>query len=334
MNNLSKKSIVVLLLMIGALIIGTTAHAKGPLKATTMQIQFKPEYDSPDVLGTYDAYLKNTTAKVYSGTVEFLVPKNINLGSVCEITDAGKHNCQLYDVKVKGDKKLIVWKTGKLQPGEEYHAYLEFYFNPLQINNNSREFNFNYVTTYPVENFTFRVTEPSQASNFTANLEEVGVQRDQYGLKEHIYKLTDLKEGASVDLKINYNRTTTGASVTAQSSQSTQPAVQQQTAAQAGSGNNPMVIILVVAILGIMAYFIYYTMQNNEPATATAGKSNKSKRPKPVENNRKSKSKSKANFKNDLNPSEEKKRARQLLLDGKISEKTYKDILKDIEDEN
>ncbi|SDC40218.1 hypothetical protein SAMN04515661_10930 [Candidatus Frackibacter sp. WG11] len=332
MNNLSKKSIVVLLLMIGALIIGTTAQAKGSLKATTMQIQFKPEYDSPDVLGTYDAYLKNTTSKTYSGTVEFLVPKDINLGSVCEITDAGEHNCQLYDVKVKGDKKLIVWKTGKLQPGEEYHAYLEFYFNPLQINNNSREFNFNYVTTYPVQNFTFRITEPSQASNFTANLEEVGIQRDQYGLKEHIYKLTDLKEGASVDLKVNYDRTTTNASVTAQNSQSTQPTVtQQQPATQAGSGNNPMVIILLVAILGVMGYFIYYTMQNNESATAG---NNKSKRSKPVENNRKSKSKSKANLKNDLNPSEEKKRARQLLLDGKISEKTYKDILKDIEDEN
>jgi flagellar basal body-associated protein FliL len=297
-----KKSTIIMLILIGVLFIGTTVQAQEVLKSRRMQVELKPEYDSSDVLVTYDAYLKNTSSEVYEGKVEFIVPADINLGSVCQITDAGEHNCQLYDVKTKGDKKIVVWEAGKVAPGEEYHAYLEYYFDPLKINGNSREFNFNYLTSYPSEKFIFKVTEPSQVDNFTANLTETGIQTDPYGLKDHFYKLTDITNGESLDLTISYERSTSGASLKSNSGQ--QEVTTQQSSNKANSAKNPMVLIVVLLILGIMGYFIYHSMGNKSQV--------------------KSKSKS-------LSSQEEKERARQLLLDGKIDEETYKSLIKDIE---
>lgn len=331
MNNWQKNAILIFLSLIIVLTFGTVAQAEEPLEARKVQVDLKPEYDSSDVLTMYNVYLKNVSSQPYKGTVKILVPKDASIGSTCEITDAGQHNCQLYDTKVKGDKKLVTWETKTIQPGEEYHGYLEYYFNPLQISGDKRNFDFNYTATYPTQNLILKVTEPSQTSNFTANLEEIRVQTGQKGLKNHFYKLEEIKMDQSIDLKINYQRAISGPSFTKDSGQSTgstttQQTNQQATQEKAGSGTSPVMIVLVAIILGVMAYFIYYTATDGD-STAKNQKSNK-------QSSARKTNESKRDSEDDnLTPAEEKKQARQLLLEGKISEKTYRDIVEEIEEE-
>ncbi|SKA11251.1 hypothetical protein, partial [Selenihalanaerobacter shriftii] len=257
MKKNQKNIILILTLVVIMLSFGVTVQAESKLKVNRMEVELKPEYDSSDMFTIYDTYLKNTSTEVYSGTVKFLVPKGAKIENVCEITGAGNHNCQLYDVKLKGDQKLITWEIGQLQPGEEYHAYLEYYYNPLEITGNSRVINFDYETTYNIKNFNFKVTEPLNASNYSANLNEARVQTDGYGLKNHFYQLVNLNEGENVNITVKYDRSNTGPSITRTNNQNTDAVASQQPVSNESNSNNSMLLILAIIIIGIMGYFIY-----------------------------------------------------------------------------
>ncbi|SJZ70384.1 hypothetical protein, partial [Selenihalanaerobacter shriftii] len=143
---------------------------------------------------------------------------------------------------------------------------------------------------------------------------------DGYGLKNHFYQLVNLNEGENVNITVKYDRSNTGPSITRTNNQNTDAVASQQPVSNESNSNNSMLLILAIIIIGIMGYFIYNMISDDSTSTK-----NKHRNKKKNKRNKKKNNKS-------LSPKEEKKKARNLLLEGKISEKTYQDIIDDIED--
>lgn len=304
-----KSVLAVMLVLMFALAV--PARAEGvPLTIKDMHLSVMPEYDSTDVFVIYDMNLAAQTD--FTGDVVFKLPQGARIKQACNVvSENGKDNhlCQLYKTYDRGDYTELRWTAQDgIKAGETYRAYVEFYYNPIVADGASKKVEFNYLPAYAVDSLNLNVAQPLRSENYSSEPQPVGTERDSDGFIYHIYKYQNLKESDAVRLSFSY--------VKADNKPSVKPQENNQTAAGSGSGSaggsggagksNAMTMGLLLILLAGFGGFLYLAL------------SGKGKGPAPSGGRR---------------GQDEKRRARQMLLDGRISEETYREIIRDLERE-
>ena len=292
-----------------------------------------PEYDKPKgwennkpaVLVRYEGKIVITGDQALTDKISFNVAENIQVNMVCE-TENGMA-CQPYTIDVVDGKRVLSWKPSRaVNPGEEFPIMLEFYYNPIQVGQNGQKtIDFSFEPTYPVQNLTFDVKQPLKSTNFVLDPQPQKTGQDS-GFNVFASDYTSLKITDQVKARISYVKADNEASVNF-------PEANQQTAGGStekfGTSNwsKPTVLIPMLIFLAFLAFLVYYGLagkvsvkQSQRPKAKTVVKSVKSSR------NLNNGAKSSAAL--------EKKQARQKLLNGEISEETYQQLIKEIDEDH
>jgi len=304
------------------LLIPLPSWAAAPgLKATKFEVSVKPEYDDPGTLVIYQGTFVNPgTTSIAKGTpVSFVVPKGASIGMACEINAQGGHDCQPYTTKeLDNDRMILSWNTTKdIAPNQTYPAYLEFYYdNKSTPPNKSFEFNFTPMNDIDVLNIS--VVPPKAASNFKTTPAASNTSIDGDGLTNYFFSYANQTPRDTAKIQISYNKADNKPMFN-----KPQNGDQAKGSTSGGAVNSwlssPGILIpslLVLGVLGALLVFLFRRPAPSNPVWAT-GQTTKQK----------------ANAKETAANSvkAQKKKLRQMLLDGKISEQTYKELVAELD---
>ncbi|ABB15003.1 hypothetical protein [Carboxydothermus hydrogenoformans] len=309
------------------LILGVFLFFGSPVKAYAQSnIQFKdftisvlPEYDEPDnILVIYEGTI--ISSEPYNGEIRFMVPRkdeNIKVGMACEINEAGGHECQPFRIIDKGDYQELVWKISKIiQPGKEYKVYLEFYYYGIEGQKN-KTINYRFIPVLPIQNLTINVGQPLKATNFKLNPPS-NFTGQGYNLNTFGYTFSNPNKPISI--KISYTKEDPNPSFEKPKDDSQTANTQAPPATSSAQANSTsstdwvilLLVILFIVFLGVVIFYAFKTQSSSHHVR-----------------------KGKGNSRSDA-PAHlvaEKKRIRKLLLEGKISEETYRELINDLENE-
>lgn len=344
-----RKSILLGLVMVLMISLATPSLAAGgvapiPIPGGDASISIKdfslsvwPEYDKPEkgwptdrpaVLVQYQGTLYNNTGKDFNQKLTFNVPqaKEFQVSMVCE-TENGMA-CQPYDLK---DGKVSWQPSRTLKPGDKFPFMVEFYYNPI-VGDKDKSFTYNFLPSYNIESLSVSVKAPLKATNFKIDPEAAQKNKDSEGFDTFLYQYSNLSPADTDKVKYNISYTK------ADNNPSKQPPSAQGQKDQNANSNEvigtnswtkPSVIIPSILIILLMVAFIIYAVKNNSNNNGRS-KNNRAQRINNKTGNGNQKS---GKSKNNPTVSKEKKKLRQMLLNGDISEDTYRELVDEIEDE-
>lgn len=329
--------LIVLLFFVLALA-GPVLGQEALLPMQQLEVGVWPEYDKPQVLVIYNGLLVNNTGEPFAGEVRYRLPQGAQVNMVCELEKGMV--CQPYDT-VKGENGIeVVWRPSReLQPGETFPVMFEYYYQPV-AGPGERNLEFIYQEAFPVEQLKVAVQQPLRAENFQVdpsadyvNQEEVSGQQFAY----HNYQFNDVAAGQQLAFQISYQKPDVTPSVTPATT--TSPPEQEP---QSPSPFNTTVVVILVAFVAILAFFLLYPRRQQKSSSGTGRRSPID--PEGGSGGSKKKGSKAAGTRAAGTPARgastvdsvqaEKRKIRKMLLDGKISEDTYRQLLAEIEKES
>jgi len=162
------------------------------------------------------------------------------------------------------------------------------------------------------------VKQPLRTEQFTIQPQAELTKTDSKGFTTHKYSYGSLKATDTVQLQVSYVKKDNEPSIKKQTpNPSTTANTSQQNLPQTEAWKSPVILIIVLIFALVLGGFIVYALFMNK---------------KKVVNNKQKKSKSKSR---NSNPEllKEKKKLRQMLIKGQISEATYQELVADLEEE-
>ncbi len=297
-----------------ALAAGSPAGADSahPLTFPRLDIQVLPEYDTdyPEALVIVQGSLKNGGGEPFTGEVTFWVPEGARMNSACELsgdpltTQNPVHDNQLARGRVKiekrGDHQEISWvPTNPVKPGGILPVHMEFYY-PAVRGGPEKQVDFAYVAKYAADRVTLEVAQPARSTGYSASLKEVGGGQAGDGTYTHNYELPGVKAGDPVQVQVRYTKPDNNKSVSNQGAPAKPPL------SGGGLKGNQVILAIAAAMVLALGFLLFFSgSKARRPATARRGK------PGP-------------------RGEDERSRARRLLLEGKISEGTYREIIREL----
>lgn len=190
------------LLLLGFLIVGLAgvASAQQDVSLSSLEVDFWPEYDRPEMLVIYRAELDPLVN--LPADVTFRIPARVGPPHAVA---AGQSNDSLFTVtfdrQVDGEWAYITFNT--TMP----IIRLEYYDPELSVDDSSRQFQFNWPGDYPVADLLLRVQQPCEASDMqiSPSLGNGIVGSD--GLVYYVNSFGSLSQGQEFDLTISYSKT-------------------------------------------------------------------------------------------------------------------------------
>ncbi|MBS4024357.1 MAG: hypothetical protein KGZ96_01640 [Clostridia bacterium] len=308
-------TLIVILALTFVLVAPSTALAQ-PLKANDLFVSIWPEYDEPGVLVIYSGEVRNTSAEPFEGRIVLNIPKGVARAEmVCE-TEQGML-CLPFEIKQMENYAQLSWIVSKpIQSGGVLPFMAEFYYNPFGGDKN-KSFTYEFIPSFDIDRIIFEVKEPFNAVDFKIEPAFDSVREDNFGFSTYRQTLFNLAQGESRAIFISYTRESNEPSI--DRALVTGPGVNQPNLGGGQQSMNSTTGILLVAFLGLMGFFLFYAINSANHGNKSDAKET-------------GKGKKKVNSVRDSKSSEdEKKKLRRLLLGGKISEETYKELVAELE---
>ncbi|MFZ5946116.1 MAG: hypothetical protein ACOYVD_18670 [Bacillota bacterium] len=308
---------VLFILLFAALLFPNAAVAGEGMELKNFSVDIWPEYDDPRVLVIYQGTFVNKGNSDFSGYVKFNIPKfeipkEGQISMVCEIVNGGNHSCQPYNLEDKGDFVELSWKTTRvIKPGQEYPVFLEFYYLPF-ANEPAKSFNYDFISNYDIQALTFNIKQPLRSEEFKVTPQPLTTNVDTKGFSNHKLNYSDISAQEKLNYKIEYIKNDNEPSIQKEQPQQSSEAKTQETGLQkTNAWKNPLIYTIIGASIIIMSGFIVFGLLKSNGR-----------------NNLKTKSK---NTNSEF--LKEKKKLRQMLTKGQISEQTYRELIEDLEEE-
>lgn len=317
-----KKMILILtvFLLVFSLVTQASAEGVAPIKISKLVINVMPEYDTQDVLVLYSINYQNDSNQPYSGEIRFPVPKGTTSNIVTEKTNNSDNHVNVR-VEEKGDSAEFVWKPLQpIQPKANYDIHLEYYYNPLP-GTGSKAFTYKFQANMPVEQPQIHIYQPLKASDF--KMEPVGqlLGTDDKGFQVYGVSSASLKTGDKVEFKVSYTKNDPNPSVAPPSASAGNAggAVPTNQSSKSQLSSAAILIPLAALVIGV-GFIAVKALSRNQPDESRNARRSAQRTGRREEN-------LSSKF------AQEKKKLRQLLLDGEISEAMYHDLLIDLEQE-
>jgi hypothetical protein len=208
-----------------------------------MKVSVWPEYDEPRTLVMYEGSLPADTS--FPQEIRLRVPKGAEITQACAIKKPGdEHLCQLYETQAEGEWLVVSYKL----PLPDF--FLEFYYNPVS-GAGTRNLDFSFLPTYPVDSLQLEVQQPLRSSAFVADPPTESTQPDRQGFRYYHYDFKDVPADKALAVKISYSKTDARPSVN--------KPPQQGAEGTGGTGNDFSRfswVIVGVAMLGAVAVIL------------------------------------------------------------------------------
>ncbi|GAB6151389.1 hypothetical protein JCM17380_01390 [Desulfosporosinus burensis] len=335
MRQYKAKQWIFALMILLSLVMGTkTAFAEtAKLEIINMDINVMPEFDTPDILIIYSVDFKNTSDQPYSGEFVWNLPKGSKKYTVADKSKGDNHVEPTIKQGEKNDQ--IVWKfPTPLQPGEIKSVQIEYYYNNLQ-GNPDKTFAYEYIPEYSIAQAEVIVFQPKKASNMVVTPDFGQVQTGYDGFSIYKKEFKNLKPGDNVQIKASYTKSDPNPSVAPQSEQQGQSGQSTQSP-QSKRTSAAVVLFFLAAFVAVLGLIIYKAMNSkHNPANRNSEEDFEDyeddefvidKEIRKIQNsNKKQSSNSKLKA--------EKKKLREALLSGRISEETYHQLLAELNEE-
>lgn len=297
---------------------------------TTVDISIMPEYDTSDVLVLNTITFINSSGQAYSGEMRFPVPKGTTNNIVKE-TNSTNDSHLTVRVEDKGDHAEFVWQPSQpIQPNATYPIHLEYYYNPIPGTGN-KSFDFIFQPSYTVDRANVQIYQPLKSTNLVTVPPTQSLGADNQGFQLYGTNFTGVKPNQNISLKISYNKTDANPSVQPQTQQDGGGADQLATKGQFGS----MAVLVPLAVLAIFGLIVLKkAMDKGEIEELDSADDEEEITVKPTEKKKTSiKSTGKKQDFGSTKLMQEKKRLRNMLMNGEIGEATYHELLAELEEE-
>lgn len=329
----AKKWVFALIILLSLVMGIKTAFAETTkFEIIKMDINVMPEFDTPDILIIYSVDFKNTSDQPYSGEFVWNLPKGSKKYTVVDKSKGDNDNHVEPTVKQGEKNDQIVWKfPTPLQPGETKPVQIEYYYNNLQ-GNPDKTFAYEYIPEYPVVQTEVIVYQPKKASNMVVTPDFGQVQTGYDGFSVYKKEFKNLKLGDIVQVKASYTKSDPNPSVAPLSEQQGQSGQPTQST-QSKRTSAAIVLFFIAAFVGVLGLIIYKAMNSKHiPINRNSEEDYEDeefiidKEIRKIQNsNKKQPSNSKLKA--------EKKKLREALLSGRISEGTYHQLLAELNEE-
>ena len=191
--------------------IPTTALGQTSNSAAThfsiLEIDIRPEFDNPEVLVIYHIVLTPDTK--FPATVSIPIPARVRAPSAVAWVDPtdGSMYTLTYQSRVENNQLYITFST----TGNEIQ--LEYYDPNLLKNGITREYTFDWIGGFDIDDFSIHIQQPVGAMNviLTPNLGDAKVSDD--GIVYYYSKLGQISAGNDFSVNMRYDKTTSELSV-------------------------------------------------------------------------------------------------------------------------
>ena len=262
----------VLLLLLGLILVPTSAGAQGETKMEEINIELLSEYDQPSMLVIYEFIVSQDTPLPADVILRF--PNEGNLVAV-----AVEENGELFNKGFTTPVKQEDWQTIKLR-AETYDPHRIEYYQPLSMDGNKRQFKYQWFGDYYAKKFTVSVLVPADSTNLVTSplLETTATTADGL-LTTGTLTRQDLRPMNSFQFELEYQRTSTALAKAATAPVKSAAPVDKNTPGRVSITNLPWVIGgFGLALIGI-ALFSYW---RSTQAQSTENQPHKRQRHKPA----------------------------------------------------
>jgi len=293
----------------------------GSLKATNFQVDVKPEYDDPRTLVIYQGdFINPGTETIKKDTlISFIIPKGAEIGMACEITAQGGHNCQPYTTQELDDDKVkLSWKITKdIASNQKFPAYLEFYYDNGSTAPN-KAFEYIFIPTVDLDNIDLNIIAPKNSSNFDTTPAADMDGKNSEGLDRFSFSYKNQTPNDKVVVKVDYTKSDNKPSF--QKPQSVNNNFISKSPGWNSQLSKPEVLIPVLLFVIILVFILVFALNSNKKPAREANKG--------LVSSKKGAASIQHSQMQDVN--QEKRKLRQMMLDGKIDMDTYKQLLAEI----
>lgn len=180
----------------------SSAHAKSNIQLEKVNVELWAEYDQPSMLVIYEFVVSQETPLPATVTVRYPVDGNL-------VAVAAEQNGQLFNTEFTTPVKQGDWQTLTMTV-ETYTPYRIEYYQALNMDGSKRQFQYNWLGDYDVQEFLVGVLIPPDSTDLITSppLEEVETTANGY-LTTGILRRSDLKMMHSFQLDIEYQRSST-----------------------------------------------------------------------------------------------------------------------------
>lgn len=305
------------------------------LRIQSMSVSVRPEYDRSGVLVIYDALVVNESPKPYSGELAFQIPEGAPVPHACEITREGQHLSRLPRTESVGSWRVVRWKLDReLGPGDVYHAFVEFYYDPIEKADGFKRFAYQFVPLVPADRVEVSVVEPLRATDFRLSPQQAAsraVPLDGTTFNTHLLQFDSLRPGQPVRIDVSYRKPDDRPSIAPEAGSTAPGGAGDRPPGAARGRVDPALAGVAVVLIGALGFFLYQGVRRS--ATALRSGATPAIRRRPASRPDAPQPPAARGAAGHLSADDERRLARQLLLKGRISEATYQQILKDLERE-
>jgi len=178
-------------------------QAQGVVGFSSVDVSIWPEYDTPAVLVIYKiAFAPQTT---FPAEITFRLPSTVQKPSAVAV---GKTPDTVSDQGVEY----------KFVPGAEFatltikvtdpYVQMEYYDPGLAKNGDQRQYVYEWLGDFSVDNFRFELREPLKSTNLSVEPALTNTTLDSEGFQFSEWKMANLKTGQKLSFTINYRRNT------------------------------------------------------------------------------------------------------------------------------
>jgi hypothetical protein len=192
----------VVVLFLLAWTLPSTAHAKSNIQLEQVNVELWAEYDQPSMLVIYEFVVSQETPLPATVTVRYPIEGNL-------VAVAVEQDGQLFNKEFTTPVKQGDWQTLTMTV-EAYTPHRIEYYQQLTLDGNKRQFQYNWLGDYDVQEFLVGVLIPPDSTDLNTSppLEEVETTANGY-LTTGILRRSDLKMMHSFQLDIEYQRNST-----------------------------------------------------------------------------------------------------------------------------
>jgi ribosomal protein L40E len=254
----------IILLFTMLLFLPSAAQAQGGITLESLKVGLWSEYDQPSMLVIYDFEVTADTSLPVS--LELRIPQNANITAVAFQQDGG-----LLNAEFAGPEEDGAWQTITIFVKERTTYHLEYY-QPLTRTENNRAFEYQWLSTYPVNNFRVETRLPADSAAIKST-PVIPFTPDSSSLSGSA-SINDLAAGETFTLSLSYTRASDEPSFQAPSPISAEP-ITQDTAGRVTLDNLPYALGVVGVVLIAGAIYYFWQSNSNKPAGKTRRRSNR-----------------------------------------------------------
>lgn len=240
----------VFVLLVGALILPSTASAQSGIKLDAMRVELWSEYDRPSMLVINQFVVSQDTPLPATITLRF--PKDGNLTAVAVDKEGGPFNQDFTGPVAQGDWQAITINVDSHDP------YRVEYYQPLTRDSNKRQFKYQWFGDYNVKEFVVTLVVPADSTELiTSPLLQTTTKSDDGLMLSGSVTKNELKMGNSFQFDVTYQR---NSDVLTHPNQEVQPSepVGPDTPGRVSITNLPWIIGGFGLALIIIALFSYW----------------------------------------------------------------------------